>query len=122
VVVRRVAAPVTIGGVALAPGGFVMASMYLLHRRGDLFPEPDAFLPERFLGRQPKPGTYLPFGAGLRRCLGSALATRQMRTVLAEVLREFDVKSERPATLREARRNVTVVPGEPLLVTLRRER
>ena len=120
VVVRRVARPVTIGGVTLAHGSFVMASMYLMHRRPDLFPEPDTFQPERFLDRQPGPGTYLPFGSGLRRCLGSALATRQMRTVLAEVLREFDVQSDRPATLREARRNVTVIPGESLLVTLRR--
>ncbi len=122
VVVRRVARPVSIGGVVLAPGGFVMASMYLMHRRPDLYPDPGAFQPERFLERQPRAGSYAPFGAGVRRCLGSALATRQMRVLLTEMLRRFDLRSVAPVLFQDTRRNVTVVPAKPLLVSLRLRR
>lgn len=120
VVVRRVAEPVAIGGVDLAPGVFVMASMYLMHRRPELFDEPNAFRPERFLGKAQPSGGYAPFGAGVRRCLGSAMAQRQLRLVLGEVLRRFDVETEGIPDHRATRRNVTVVPADPMRVTLRR--
>ncbi|MEO7198256.1 MAG: cytochrome P450 [Solirubrobacterales bacterium] len=86
-VVRRLQAPMTFGGWELPAGVNIAPSIYLLHRRGDLYPEPLAFRPERFLGSD-VPGTYewIPFGGGVRRCLGASFAMFEMRVVLAAVL------------------------------------
>jgi cytochrome P450 len=110
-VVRRVAQPVTLGGFELAPGTFVVASLYLLHRRAEAFPEPDAFRPERFLGRSGLPDGYLPFGTGARRCLGHVFAVRQIRIMVAEIFRRFDLELEGVASLRAARRTITLAPA-----------
>ena len=71
----------------LPAGVHIAPSIYLMHRRADLFPQPLAFRPERFLGDDP-PGTYewIPFGGGVRRCLGASFAMFEMRVVLAAVL------------------------------------
>jgi cytochrome P450 len=119
VVVRRAARTTTIGGVTIPAGGFVMGAIYLMHRRAELFPDPTRFLPERFFRQVPRPGTYAPFGAGVRRCLGTALATRQMRVLLAEILRQFDLSALQPVRFDDTRRNVTVIPAERLSVRLR---
>jgi len=119
-VIRRVAQPVSIGGFELAPDTFVVASLYLMHRRRELFPEPEAFRPERFLGQAGHPDAYLPFGAGARRCLGHPFAVRQVRAVLAEIFRRFDVELEGAASVRVARRTITLVPATGVArVTLR---
>ena len=118
VVVRRAVEPVTIGGVTIPAGDFVMGAIYLMHRRADLFPEPTRFLPERFFGQAARPGSYAPFGAGARRCIGTALGTRQLRVLLAEILRQFDLAPSGPVEFRETRRNVTVIPKARLMVRL----
>jgi cytochrome P450 family 135 len=118
-IVRRVTQPVSIGGVDLVPGMFVLASMYLLHRRADLFPEPEAFRPERFTDVCHGFADYVPFGAGLRHCVGHAFAARQMRVVLAEILRRFEVEPDVMPALAATRRNVTVFPASPARATLR---
>ena len=61
-----------------------------MHHREDLYPEPFAFKPERWIGR--KPGTYewIPFGGGTRRCLGATLAMAEQRVVLAAMARRLD--------------------------------
>src|SRR4051812_7695273 len=117
---RRLGEPLALeGGRALEPGTAVFASVHLLHQRDDLFPQPNAFRPERFLGEQ-RPSTYawIPFGGGMRRCLGAAFAQYEMRRVLRTVLEHTDLH---PATDRPeppARRPVTVVPrhGTPAIL------
>jgi cytochrome P450 family 135 len=59
-------------GVDLEPGRTVMPFTYAVHRRPDLYPHPDRFLPERFLGKRPATYEWIPLGGGTRRCLGPA--------------------------------------------------
>jgi cytochrome P450 len=122
---RRLGEPLALPGGRdpLPAGTAVFASVHLLHRRPDLFPDPLAFRPERFLGDE-RPSTYawIPFGGGMRRCLGAAFAQFEMRRVLRTVLEHTDL---RPATGRAEpyeRRPVTVVPrhGTPALMVARR--
>jgi cytochrome P450 len=119
---RRLGEPLALGdGMELEPGTAVFASVHLLHEREDLFPEPHAFRPERFLGDE-RPSTYawIPFGGGMRRCLGAAFAQYEMRRVLRTILEHTDL---RPATDRPEppeRRPVTVVPRHGTPAVLRR--
>ena len=75
-------APARIGGRELPAGVVVSPAIYLVHRRPDLWPEPERFRPERFVGVRPSPFTFFPFGGGVRRCLGAAFATYEMKVVL----------------------------------------
>ena len=79
--------PFRLGGYEVPVGVEINPSIRTIHRRGDLFPEPARFLPERFLSNDP-PDTYtwIPFGGGTRRCLGASFATTEMRVVLSRVL------------------------------------
>ena len=83
---RRVEEPVHCGGFLLSPGDIVMGSIYLLHQREDLYPNPRQFRPERFIDRQFTPYEFMPFGAGVRRCIGASLAQYELRIVLGTLL------------------------------------
>jgi cytochrome P450 len=112
-VVRQLQEPMEFGGYELPAGVNLAPSIYLLHRREDLYPEADAFRPERFLGRD-APGTYqwIPFGGGTRRCLGASFALFEMRTVLQTILREADLRpARRPAAEGTTRRAITLAPA-----------
>jgi cytochrome P450 len=117
---RRLGEPLeTKDGRSIEAGTAVFASVHLLHRREDLFPQPLAFRPERFLGDQ-RPSTYawIPFGGGMRRCLGAAFAQFEMRRVLRTIISHAELY---PATDRAEpfeRRPVTVVPrhGTPAVL------
>ena len=74
-------------------------SILLLHHRDDVYPDPFAFRPERFVGRKPGTYTWIPFGGGIRRCLGAALAMAEQRVVL-----EGDRPPHRPRGARPAPR------------------
>jgi cytochrome P450 len=100
----------TLQGYELAPGTAVGVSILQVHRRADLFPEPERFLPERFLERSYTPFEYLPFGGGARRCLGAAFALYEMKLVLAAILRKYDLRPASAAPVRVAVRNTTVGP------------
>jgi len=94
---RFVQKPLEIGGYLIPAGANVINSMYLLHRRPDLYPEPDTFKPERFLGKRViDPYEWTPFGGGVRRCLGMAFALSEMRVVVATVLSRARLRIERP--------------------------
>jgi unspecific monooxygenase len=84
---RLVQRPFEIGGYLIPPGTGMLACMYLLHRREDLYPDPETFRPERFL-KKPSidPFEFTPFGGGVRRCLGMAFALFEMKTVIATMM------------------------------------
>jgi cytochrome P450 len=118
---RRVKVPWRMGDYELPADTPVLISVLLLHHREDLYPDPFAFRPERWTGR--KPGTYewLPFGGGIRRCLGAALAMAEMRAVLREMALRLDLEADRPEPERALHRNVTMIPsrGGRVVVTRR---
>ena len=115
---RRVQEPVEIGGYLIPAGTTLINAMYLLHRRGDLYPEPEAFRPERFLGRRVvDPYEWTPFGGGIRRCLGMAFALFEMKVVVATVLLRARLRIERP-DVPVARRGFFLAPahGAPVMI------
>ena len=85
-VVRRLQAPMRFGPWALPAGVHIAPSIYLMHRRPDIYPEPLAFRPERFLTDPPGTYEWIPFGGGVRRCLGASFAMFEMKVVLDAVL------------------------------------
>jgi cytochrome P450 len=118
VVARRLKAPMDIRGVPLPAGVTVVPSIYLMHRRPDIYPDPQRFRPERFLEQRAGTYTWIPFGGGVRRCLGAAFAEYEMRIVLATL---FDSCTVRPARVRPEpvrRRGITQVPGRGATVVL----
>ncbi|MBS1676318.1 MAG: cytochrome P450 [Actinobacteria bacterium] len=108
---RRVQVPWRLGDHGVEPGTAIAMSILLVHHREDVYPDPFAFRPERWLGR--KPGTYdwIPFGGGIRRCLGAALAMAEQRVVLTAMARRLDLLPDRPAPERAMHRNVTMIPA-----------
>jgi cytochrome P450 len=116
---RRVMAPWQLGAYAVPAETPVLMSILLVHHREDLYPEPFEFRPERWLGR--KPGTYewIPFGGGIRRCLGAALAMAEQRVVLTTMARRLDLEADDPAPERAVHRNVTMIPSRGARVVIR---
>jgi cytochrome P450 family 135 len=110
-VARRLQAPMTFGPWDLPAGVNIAPSIYLLHRRPDLYPEPEAFRPERFLGRSPGTYEWIPFGGGVRRCLGASFALFEMQKVLGTVLRDAPPRpARRRAPEGVTRRAITLAP------------
>jgi cytochrome P450 len=107
---RRLATELTVDGLTLAPGTDVTPAIWLTHTRPDLYPEPYAFRPERFLDAAPSTYAWIPYGGGIRRCLGAAFAEMEMRVVLGCVLRARSLAAAGPHAERVARRNVTFSP------------
>jgi cytochrome P450 len=75
--------PTRIGGFDLPAGMFIVACAHVTHRRPDLYPEPLRFKPERFIGKKTDPYEWLPFGGGIRRCLGMAFSLHEMKVIMA---------------------------------------
>jgi cytochrome P450 len=115
--------PQTFAGLAFPAGTMVAPSIYLVHRRPSLYPEPTRFRPERFLGWKPAAWEWLPFGGGLRRCVGAAFALYEMKMVLASILPRVDMRLAGDV-VKPVRRAVTIAPkgGLPVVVTARRSR
>lgn len=107
-VVRVLKRPATVGGVDLPEGTVVAASILLAHAREEAHPDPTVFRPERFLGRSPSPTTWLPFGGGVRRCIGAGFSLMEGTAVLREVFATYEVRAVAPETPRV--RNITSVP------------
>jgi cytochrome P450 len=118
VIGRRVMVPWQLGEYGVPADTPVLMSILLLHHREDLYPEPYSFRPERFLGH--KPGTYewIPFGGGIRRCLGATLAMAEQRVVMEAVARRTDLVADDPAPERVAHRNVTMIPARGARVVM----
>ena len=118
---RRLAADLVADGLTLPAGTDVTPAIWLTHTRADVYPEPFAFKPERFLEDGPDTYAWIPFGGGIRRCIGAAFAEFEMRIVLREVLGRCELHKASPAPEKIGRRNITLSPkdGTPVIVTAR---
>lgn len=114
---RTLTHDLTVGGYRVPAGAALVPSIFLAQRRPEIYPEPDSFRPERFLDRPTDPHTWLPFGGGIRRCIGAAFATLEIKTVLATVLSHVELepvgRMEKPR-----RRAVTMIPSRGTRVRL----
>ena len=122
VVARHLTEPLELGRWQLPAGSYIAPNIVLTHRRADTYPEPLRFRPERFLDSRADSFAWLPFGGGIRRCLGAAFATFEMRAVVPEVIRRARLRaaSPRPAAIR--RRGITLVPAGGTRVIAERRR
>ena len=111
---RTLRADLTLKGHTLPAGVSVGINIVALHRRPELYPDPDRFSPERFLGRDYGPFEYLPFGGGSRRCLGAAFALYEMKLVLATVLRAHALELTDRRDVRSTLRNTTASPAKKI--------
>jgi cytochrome P450 len=119
-IARKLTAPASIGGYELPAGSFVLPAIAALHYREDLFPEPHEFRPERFLDGKADNYAWIPFGGGVRRCIGAAFAEYEMRTILREFVTRADLRAVDPKPERVRIRNITLVPARGARVTLAR--
>src|SRR5450755_1851720 len=117
----RLACDLSVDGLTLPAGTDVTPAIWLTHTRPDVYPEPLAFRPERFLEHPPTTYGWIPFGGGVRRCLGAAFAEMEMRVVLGAILRSRVLRAASPHAERPIRRNVTLSPrgGTRIIATAR---
>jgi cytochrome P450 len=108
---RLVKEPVEIGGWAYPVGAVLSANAYLIHHDPEIYPDPYAFRPERFLEEPPGTYTWIPFGGGRRRCLGASFAQLEMRIVLRAVVASSSVRRAGEGLELVRRRAITVSPG-----------
>jgi cytochrome P450 len=110
-VARRLTQPVDIAGYRIPAGSVVAPGIGLVQTDPANYPEPDEFRPERFIGAQPAANTWIPFGGGIRRCLGAGFSLMEASVVLGEVLRRYDVRPDRARPEGQQARNITLVPA-----------
>jgi cytochrome P450 len=119
---RRLSVDLETENLHLPAGTDVTPAIWLTHTRAESYPEPFAFRPERFLEDAPDTYAWIPFGGGIRRCIGAAFAEFEMRIVLREVLTRCELHKASPAPEKIGRRNITLSPraGTPVVLTGRR--
>ena len=108
---RKLTVPHEVDGNVYPAGTVLMPCIYLLHRDPTIYDAPDEFRPERFLEAPPPPYAYIPFGGGVRRCLGAGFALAEMRAVMSTVLSSVDLRPAGRGSERLARRAFTLSPG-----------
>lgn len=117
---REVTGPLAVCGHAVPPGHGVSIAVPVAHRNPELWPEPDAFRPERFLERTPRPEHYLPFGGGSQRCLGATFAQQEMAIILAGLLARFRIRLRHDRPVRARPRVITVAAAGGVELVLER--
>jgi cytochrome P450 len=119
---RLITSNTTLGGFDLPAGTAVMASIYLVHTREDLYAAPYEFRPDRFLEGAPETYSWIPFGGGTRRCLGAAFASFEIKVVLRTILRRAVLRAGTDRPEPYGHRNVTLSPrnGTPAVLEERR--
>ena len=110
IVIRMVKRPWRLGDYVVPAGTPVAISIVALHHREDIYPSPHSFMPERFLEQPPGTYTWLPFGGGIRRCLGATLAMAEQRVVLKAIARRTDLRAPTLIPEPPRQRNVTTIP------------
>src|SRR3954449_5026779 len=114
-IVRRLMEPLEVGGWRLPAGTTVAPSSILLHRRPEVYPEPPAFRPERWIGKTPGTYDWLPFGGSVRRCLGASFAQFEMQVVLEEIAATARLRAAEAAPERTWRRAIILTPSRGAL-------
>jgi cytochrome P450 len=114
---RLVVQPIDVGDWRYEPGVCLVPNAYLMHHDPDLYPDPYAFKPERFVDDPPGTYTWIPFGGGRRRCLGASFALLEMKIVMPAVLRAYELSST-GAPEHPRRRNITIRPDRGSRVAL----
>ncbi|MGH3821554.1 MAG: cytochrome P450 [Pseudonocardiaceae bacterium] len=117
---RKLTAELELGGYRLPAGVIVAPSINLVHHNSRHYPDPAEFRPQRFLDQRPDPAIWLPFGGGVRRCLGATFAQVEMRTVLREILRRVELAPTTAPDEPVRPRHVTMVPRQGAMVTVLR--
>jgi cytochrome P450 family 135 len=117
-VARLVTADVDLGEWRVRAGTIVVPAIALVQLMPEVYPDPYEFRPERFLDGQPAPYTWIPFGGGVRRCLGAPFAQLEIRTVMQTVLAQATLRAPDPAPERIRLRHVTLVPSRDALVVM----
>jgi cytochrome P450 family 135 len=117
---RWVVAPFELGDVTVPPGKIVVPFITLLHRRPELYPDPMAFKPERFLDQRPGTYTWIPFGGGAHRCLGGAFTLVEMRAILRTILQHRRFAPATTAGEPAIRHHFGIAPAAAGTITLRR--
>jgi cytochrome P450 len=115
---RLVRRPIAIGRWEYPPGVCVVANAYLVHHDPEVYPDPYAFRPERFLEASPGTYTWIPFGGGRRRCLGASFALLEMRIVLRAVLERREPAAAVAASEPPRRRGITLSPARSAAAVL----
>jgi cytochrome P450 len=113
---RQLHTPLHVGGHNLPAGVIVALCVYLTHHHPDLWPNPNRFAPDRFLGKRPSPYEFFPFGGGVRYCLGAAFALYEMKIVIAEVLSRVTLRAAPGYSVRVVRRGIVFAPSTEMPV------
>jgi cytochrome P450 family 135 len=116
VAMRRLAGPLGLGGYVFPAETRVAACIYLMHLRADVYPDPRAFRPERFLESPPWTYTWIPFGGGTRRCIAASFSLLEMRRVMRTVIEEVELQPVGEPRMRAARSSVSFAPSNGALV------
>jgi cytochrome P450 len=103
--------PIEVGGWSYPAGVSLVPNAYLIHHDADIYPDPYAFRPERFLDQAPGTYTWIPFGGGRRRCLGASFAMLEMKIVLRAVLGAWELQPSTAPHEVARRRNITIRPA-----------
>jgi cytochrome P450 len=122
IVVRRLLAPMELGGYTVPSGAMVAPCIHLVHRREDVYPHPRRFMPERWLDRPAGTYTWIPFGGGVRRCLAASFALLEMKRVVAAVLEEVEMEPVQSRSEQVTKSAISYSPGRRGLVRITRRR
>jgi cytochrome P450 len=117
---RMLTREIELGGYRIPAGARVMPAIAAIHFRADLYPDPDQLRPERFLEHPPEPYTWIPFGGGVRRCIGATFAQFELRVIIRTILEGTELRPDRARPERSKLRNVTAAPNRGCRVVLER--
>jgi cytochrome P450 len=115
---RAVVKPIEVGGWSYPVGVCLVPNAYLVHHDPEIYPDPYAFRPQRFLDAPPGTYSWIPFGGGRRRCLGASFAMLEMKIVLRQLVGERELEPVGEGFARPTRRNITITPARGCLVRL----
>jgi cytochrome P450 len=117
---RRLTREIELAGYRIPAGTILMPAIAALHFRPDIYPEPEEFRPERFLEGVPESYAWIPFGGGVRRCIGASFAQFEMRVVIRAILERAQLRAADQAPERPRVRNITSAPARGCRVVLER--